>query len=80
MKMKIGREPERDLHRITEVQKALTAAEVVRGCQRGISREDRHLAKREQFGDLGVVWFEEPVSVPMIALGFHLRSGTLSGK
>ena len=39
VKMKIGREPERDLHRITEVQKALNGKTELRGCQRRISSE-----------------------------------------
>jgi L-alanine-DL-glutamate epimerase-like enolase superfamily enzyme len=62
VKMKIGREPERDVHRIKEVQKALQGKAKLYVDANGAYHPKTALEKSREYGDLGVVWFEEPVS------------------
>lgn len=62
VKMKIGREPDRDLHRVTEVQKALNSKAELYVDANGAYHPKAALEKSWQYGDAGVVWFEEPVS------------------
>ncbi len=62
VKMKIGREPARDLHRVR-----LARAAIGDDCQlfvdaNGALTRKQALAFAEQFRDCGVTWFEEPVS------------------
>ncbi len=62
VKMKIGREPEKDVERVRAVQKALAGkAELFVDANGAYSRKQA-LEKSRQFGDLGVTWFEEPVT------------------
>jgi L-alanine-DL-glutamate epimerase-like enolase superfamily enzyme len=62
VKMKIGREPERDVARVQATQKALGGRAKLYVDANGAYSRKQALSKAEQFGDLGVVWFEEPVS------------------
>ena len=71
VKMKIGREPDQDVARVTAVQKALQGrAELFVDANGAYSRKQA-LHKAQAFGDLGVTWFEEPVSSDD-RVGLHL--------
>jgi L-alanine-DL-glutamate epimerase-like enolase superfamily enzyme len=71
VKMKIGREPSQDVARVAAVQKALKGqAELFVDANGAYSRKQA-LHKAQQFGDLGVTWFEEPVSSDD-RIGLHL--------
>lgn len=62
VKMKIGRDPAQDVRRITAVQKSLKgSAELFVDANGAYSRKEA-LYKSRQFADLGVRWFEEPVT------------------
>lgn len=62
VKMKIGREPAKDVQRVAAAAKALgRKAELFVDANGAYTRKEA-LHKSEQFGDLGVTWFEEPVS------------------
>lgn len=62
MKMKVGRQPELDVPRANAVAKMLGGrAELFVDANGAYSRKQA-LEKAEQFGELGVTWFEEPVS------------------
>lgn len=62
VKMKIGRHPEQDLERVRAVQNALKGRAELYVDANGAYRRKQALQKAEQFGDLGVTWFEEPVT------------------
>lgn len=62
VKMKVGRDPGRDPHRIKEVQKALDGRAKLYVDANGAYHPKTALEKSWQYEDLGVVWFEEPVS------------------
>jgi L-alanine-DL-glutamate epimerase-like enolase superfamily enzyme len=71
VKMKIGRHPEEDVSRVAKVQKALNGrAELFVDANGAYSRKQA-LHKALQFGDLGVTWFEEPVTSDD-RVGLHL--------
>lgn len=71
VKMKIGRHPDQDLSRVTAVVKALDArAELFVDANGAYSRKQA-LHKARQFGDVGVTWFEEPVTSDD-RVGLHL--------
>jgi L-alanine-DL-glutamate epimerase-like enolase superfamily enzyme len=62
VKMKIGREPEKDITRVKQV-----AEELAGNCElfvdaNGAYKRKQALAKANAFAPLGVTWFEEPVS------------------
>ncbi|MGH9653331.1 MAG: enolase C-terminal domain-like protein [Bryobacteraceae bacterium] len=62
VKMKIGRDPAQDARRIAAVQKALKGrAELFVDANGAFDRKEA-LNKSKQFADLGVRWFEEPVT------------------
>ncbi len=61
-KMKIGREPEKDVSRVTAVQNALGGRAELYVDANGAYSRKQALHKARQFGDLGVTWFEEPVT------------------
>ncbi len=71
VKMKIGRHPEQDVPRAAAVVKALAGRAQLYVDANGAYTRKQALYKAEQFGDLGVVWFEEPVSSDD-RLGLHL--------
>jgi len=62
VKMKIGREPDADVRRVTAVQKALEGRAQLFVDANGAYSRKQALQKAEQLGQLGVTWFEEPVS------------------
>ncbi len=62
VKMKIGREPEKDIERVSAVQKALAGRAELYVDANGAYQRKQALEKSRQFGDLGVTWFEEPVT------------------
>jgi L-alanine-DL-glutamate epimerase-like enolase superfamily enzyme len=62
VKMKIGREPDQDVRRVSAAQKALKDAAKLYVDANGAYRRKQALEKSEQFADLGVTWFEEPVT------------------
>ena len=62
VKMKVGRHPERDLARVRAARSAIgPAAELFVDANGAYSRKQA-LAFAEAFADLGVSWFEEPVT------------------
>lgn len=62
VKMKIGTHPEEDVPRVAAVQKALKGKAELYVDANGAYDRQQALYKSKQFGDLGVVWFEEPVT------------------
>ncbi|MGA8026085.1 MAG: enolase C-terminal domain-like protein, partial [Bryobacteraceae bacterium] len=62
VKMKIGREPDKDVQRVKTVQKALQAKAELYVDANGAYQRKQALHKAQQFGDIGVTWFEEPVT------------------
>lgn len=71
VKMKIGREPGKDVARVTAVQKALNGRADLFVDANGAYQRKQALEKTRQFGDLGVTWFEEPVTSDD-RIGLHL--------
>jgi L-alanine-DL-glutamate epimerase-like enolase superfamily enzyme len=62
VKMKIGRQPQKDLERVRAAREAIGAdAELFVDANGAYSRKQA-LKFADAFGQLGVVWFEEPVS------------------
>jgi L-alanine-DL-glutamate epimerase-like enolase superfamily enzyme len=62
VKMKIGRQPDEDVARVAAVQKALKGRAQLYVDANGAYDRQQALHKSQQFGDLGVTWFEEPVT------------------
>ncbi len=62
VKMKIGTHPAQDVPRVAAVQKALNGKAQLYVDANGAYDRQQALHKSEQFGDLGVTWFEEPVT------------------
>ncbi|MBV9083418.1 MAG: mandelate racemase [Acidobacteriaceae bacterium] len=62
VKMKIGCCPEQDVARVAAVQKALERRAELFVDANGAYTRKQALHQAEHFGDLGVTWFEEPVS------------------
>lgn len=62
VKMKIGTHPEDDVPRVKAVQKALNGKTQLYVDANGAYDRQQALHKAQQFGDLGVTWFEEPVT------------------
>jgi L-alanine-DL-glutamate epimerase-like enolase superfamily enzyme len=62
VKMKIGSEPHQDLARVTAVARALNGRAELFVDANGAYTRKQALQKAEEFGQLGVSWFEEPVS------------------
>ncbi len=71
VKMKIGREPDQDFARAQAVAKALDGRAELFVDANGAYTRKQALYHAEQFGQLGVTWFEEPVSSDDKA-GLHL--------
>lgn len=61
MKMKIGTHPERDLARVQAARQAVGPGVELFVDANGAYTRKQALAFAEQFADLGVTWFEEPV-------------------
>jgi len=62
VKMKIGRHHEQDLRRVAAVQKVLGGHAELYVDANGAYQRKQALHKGRQFGDVGVTWFEEPVT------------------
>ena len=60
IKIKVGREPARDPHRVAIVRKAIGQAELFVDANGAYSRKQA-IALMQDFGASGVSWFEEPV-------------------
>ncbi|HJV54194.1 MAG TPA: enolase C-terminal domain-like protein [Noviherbaspirillum sp.] len=71
VKMKIGREPERDLARVREAREAIGTETQLFVDANGAYTRKQALAFAQQFAEYGVTWFEEPVSSDDLA-GLHL--------
>ena len=78
VKMKVGREPQRDLQRVAVVRAAIGAAELFVDANGAYSRKQA-LAAMQQFADLGVTWMEEPVSSDDIAGLRLIRDANIPG-
>lgn len=61
VKMKVGREPSRDVHRVRLVREVVGDAQIFVDANGAYTRKQA-LELSRAFADLGVVWFEEPVS------------------
>src|SRR5262249_19020322 len=62
VKMKIGRDPEDDLRRVAAVRKSIGRNVGLFVDANGAYSVKQALCFAEHFADLGVTWFEEPVS------------------
>ncbi|MBV9404915.1 MAG: mandelate racemase [Acidobacteriaceae bacterium] len=62
VKMKIGRDPDRDVERVSAASKALKRQAELYVDANGAYRRKQALKKAHEFADLGVTWFEEPVT------------------
>lgn len=62
VKMKVGREPGRDLHRVRIVREAIGDGPEIFVDANGALDRKRALYFAEAFAEYGVTWFEEPVS------------------
>jgi L-alanine-DL-glutamate epimerase-like enolase superfamily enzyme len=71
VKMKIGTHPEQDVPRVKAVQKALNGKAELFVDANGAYDRKQALTKAEEFADLGVTWFEEPVTADD-RVGLHL--------
>jgi L-alanine-DL-glutamate epimerase-like enolase superfamily enzyme len=61
VKMKIGREPEQDMHRVAAARKAIGPAAELFVDANGAYPRKQALAMAQVFAEAGVCWFEEPV-------------------
>jgi L-alanine-DL-glutamate epimerase-like enolase superfamily enzyme len=71
VKMKIGRHPDQDVSRVAAAQKALNGRAELFVDANGAYTRKQALHKAHQFGELGVTWFEEPVTSDD-RVGLHL--------
>ncbi len=62
VKMKIGRDPDHDLERVSAVQTVLKGRAELYVDANGAYTRKQALDKATKFGALGVTWFEEPVT------------------
>jgi L-alanine-DL-glutamate epimerase-like enolase superfamily enzyme len=62
VKMKVGREPQRDIDRVRAAREAIGATTKLFVDANGAYSRKQALALAAAFADLGVSWFEEPVS------------------
>ena len=62
VKMKVGREPETDLARAGSARKAIGSQATLFVDANGAYSRKQSLELAQRFADLGVTWFEEPVS------------------
>src|SRR5438105_1562379 len=61
VKMKVGRDPERDVERVTAARQAIGPGVELLVDANGAYQRKQALAFAERFAELGVTWFEEPV-------------------
>jgi L-alanine-DL-glutamate epimerase-like enolase superfamily enzyme len=62
MKMKIGRDPKRDLERVRVARDAIGSGPELYVDANGAYSQKQALLQAERFAEFGVAWFEEPVS------------------
>lgn len=62
VKMKVGREPEEDVSRVSAARQAIGSAAALFVDANGAYDRKQALAMAMAFGERGVTWFEEPVS------------------
>jgi L-alanine-DL-glutamate epimerase-like enolase superfamily enzyme len=62
VKMKIGRRPEEDVDRVRAARQAVGSGIELFVDANGAYQRKQALAQAQRFADLGVTWFEEPVS------------------
>jgi L-alanine-DL-glutamate epimerase-like enolase superfamily enzyme len=62
VKMKIGRQPERDVERVRAARRAIGSGVELFVDANGAYTRKQALSFSDKFADLGVTWFEEPVS------------------
>jgi L-alanine-DL-glutamate epimerase-like enolase superfamily enzyme len=62
VKMKVGREPEKDVGRVKMAREAIGKSATLYVDANGAYEVKQALQKADQFSELGVKWFEEPVS------------------
>lgn len=61
VKIKVGREPDRDRHRVQVVRDVIGDAQLMVDANGGYDRKQA-IQHMQKFAELGVTWFEEPVS------------------
>ncbi len=61
-KMKVGRDPDQDLHRVSEARKTIGPKSELFVDANGACDRKQALLMAERFAEFGVSWFEEPVS------------------
>lgn len=71
VKMKIGRDPEQDMHRVETARDAIGTKAALFVDANGAYTRKEALWFARHFGELGVAWFEEPVSSDDLD-GLHL--------
>src|SRR5579883_3049137 len=71
VKMKIGRDPDHDLERVAAAREAIGLDVELFVDANGAYQRKQALGFAEAFADLGVTWFEEPVSADDL-VGLHL--------
>jgi len=71
VKMKIGRDPDADIRRVSAVREAIGPDAELFVDANGAYARKQALKQAEAFSDAGVCWFEEPVSSDDLA-GLHL--------
>jgi L-alanine-DL-glutamate epimerase-like enolase superfamily enzyme len=71
VKMKIGRDAEKDIHRVRVARQAIGAEAELYVDANGAYSRKQALAQAETFAEFGVRWFEEPVSSDDLD-GLHL--------
>ena len=71
VKMKVGREPERDLHRVEMARRAIGSNTRLYVDANGAYSRKQALAFAQMFAQCDVTWFEEPVSSDDLE-GLHL--------
>jgi L-alanine-DL-glutamate epimerase-like enolase superfamily enzyme len=62
LKMKVGRNPERDVERVRAARSAIKQSDQLYVDANGAYTRKQALQKAHSFAESGVVWFEEPVS------------------
>ena len=79
VKMKVGRNPERDLERVRSARKAIGRSAELFVDANGAYDRKQALAFADRFAELGVTWFEEPVVRTDVAGSRLLRDRAPAG-
>lgn len=78
VKMKVGRDPDKDVDRVAAARETIVDAQLFVDANGAYSRTQA-LRFAEDFGHLGVVWFEEPVSSDDLAGLYFLSERAPAG-